>query len=37
LEVSLPARLVSQRFTSHDAFLEEFFRAEQIGLRFRLR
>jgi hypothetical protein len=37
LEVSLPARLVSQRFTSHDAFLEEFFRAEQIGLRFCLR
>jgi uncharacterized protein DUF3891 len=37
LEVSVPARLVSQRFASHDAFLEAFFRAEQLSLRFRLR
>jgi hypothetical protein len=37
LDVSLPARLVSQRFASHDAFLEEFFRAEPMTLRFCLR
>jgi hypothetical protein len=37
LDVSLPARLVSRQFASHDAFLEEFFRAQPITLRFCLR